>query len=432
MIRHAVLLACAGLLWTAQAQAETLAVTGGRVLTLGPRGAVEPANVIVEDGRIAAVGPEAAVPAGATVIDATGKIVTPGMFDPHGQLGVIEISLVEETVDAVQSDPRYTASFEVADAINPRSTLIPINRIEGVTRAMAAPAWEIGSGPEPVSGPVTGLGTVFHLGSTEDYIVAPNVALFAVLGEHGAALAGGARGNVTLRLTEALEDARDYQAHRSEFEAAQRRDYSVSRKDLEALVPVLDGERLLVVEANRASDLAAVVRLAAEWDIRLAVSGGVEAWMVADKLAAAEIPVILDPTDNLPGSFEMLGATMENAARLHAAGVVIAFSTDETHNARNMRQLAGNAVAYGLPWQAALEAITLNPARIYGLEGELGSLEPGKAADLVVWDGDPLELTSFPERVVIAGRDIPMVSRATLLRDRYRDLGRPWPPAYRP
>lgn len=152
--------------------------------------------------------------------------------------------------------------------------------------------------------------------------------------------------------------------------------------------------------------------------------------MVADKLTAAKVPVILNPIDNLPASFERLGSTLENAAKLHQAGVVIAFSTDETHNARNMKQLAGNAVANGLPYEAGLAAITRNPARIYGLDQSVGSIEKGKSADLVIWDGDPLELTTFAEQVFIGGREIPMVSRSTLLKDRYLNLDRAMPPAY--
>jgi imidazolonepropionase-like amidohydrolase len=152
--------------------------------------------------------------------------------------------------------------------------------------------------------------------------------------------------------------------------------------------------------------------------------------MVADRLAAARIPVILDPTDNLPDSFESLGATMENASRLAAADVTVAFKTDATHNASNSRHLAGNAVAHGLPYEEGLAAVTLNPALIYGLGDEAGSIEPGKAADVVVWDGDPLEVTTYADQVVIGGRIIPMVSRSTLLRDRYLELDGPLPPAF--
>ena len=205
----------------------------------------------------------------------------------------------------------------------------------------------------------------------------------------------------------------------------------MSRPDLEALLPVLDGRIPLVAHVHRASDIDAALDLADEFGLRLVVSGGAEAWLVAARLAAANVPVILNPLDNLPKQFESLGATLSNAARLHEAGVLIAFSTEESHNARNMKQLAGNAVANGLPYEAALAAITVNPARIFGLDKTMGSLAPGKDADIVIWDADPLELNAFATHVFIAGREIPMVSRSTLLRDRYLEQDESLPPAYR-
>ena len=153
--------------------------------------------------------------------------------------------------------------------------------------------------------------------------------------------------------------------------------------------------------------------------------------MVADQLAAAKVPVLVNPLNNLPGSFERLGATLENAARLQKAGVTFAFMTGDAHTAHNLRQAAGNAVAYGLSWDAALAAMTTVPARIWGIDDRYGTLEPGKDADVVIWDGDPLELTTFADAVFIRGREIPMTSRQIELRDRYKDLGGPLPPAYR-
>jgi len=161
------------------------------------------------------------------------------------------------------------------------------------------------------------------------------------------------------------------------------------------------------------------------------VRGGAEAWIVAEELAAARVPVVLDPLANLPQRFETLAATLENAARLHRAGVLVAFASSDSHNARNLKQAAGNAVAHGMPHEAALAALTINPALIYGIEDSFGTLEPGKDADVVIWSGDPFELATFAEQVFIRGRPVPMVSRATLLRDRYLDLDAELPPAYR-
>lgn len=418
----------AGSLPGAAAGAETTAITGAKVYTMGPQGVIEDATIVIENGRISQVGANAQVPAGAEIIDAGGRPVTPGIFDANSYFGVAEVSLVEETVDLFQSGDRYTASFELSEAINPRSTLIPINRIEGVTRAMVAP--DANFMPELYTTPITGLGTVIQLGSTSDYVVAKNAALFVKMGETGAALSGGSRGNNVLRLREAFNDARDYAANRNDYDQGERREYSVSKLDLEALVSVLNGRRPLVAEANRASDIEAAMRLAEEFGIRLIIIGGAEAWIVAEQLADARVPVILNPLQNLPTAFELIGSTLENAALLHSAGVEIAFSTGGSHNARNLKQAAGVAVANGLPHDAALAAMTLSPARIYGVDSNYGSLEAGKEADLVIWSGDPLEVTSFADAVYIRGKAVPMESRSTLLFKRYRDLGGDWPPAY--
>ena len=233
-----------------------------------------------------------------------------------------------------------------------------------------------------------------------------------------------------LLLREALDDALDYAAHKAAWEKAERRPYTLSRLDLEALVPVARGELPLVVGVDRASDIEAALRLGRERHLKLILAGCDEAWMVADQIAAAQVPVLINPLADLPSSFEHLGATLENAARLHRAGVSFAFMSGDAHNARTLRQLAGNAVANGLPWDEALKAMTINPARIWHLEDRFGTLEPGKEADVVIWDGDPLEVTSAALRVFIRGIEMPRKTRQTELRDRYKNLGGVLPPAY--
>ena len=408
----------------ADAAAEVVAITGARVHTLGPAGTLEGATVVIEDGRIRAVGAGLAVPAGARRIDAAGKVVTPGLLDSTTQLGLVEVSAVEGTRDAVVRDDRITAAFDVVDALNPDSDLIEVNRVEGLTRAVVAPA--------PGNSLIAGRGALIHLGDGPDLVVKAPAAMFAVLGETGQRLAGGSRAAALLRLREALTDARDYAAHRAAYDAGERREYALSRLDLEALQPVVEGKLPLVVEVHRASDVRAALRLAGEFRLKLILSGATEAWKVAPELVAAKVPVLLDPLDNLPRSFEDLGATLENAARLHRAGVTFAFQSRDAHNARNLRQAAGNAVAYGLPWEEALRAMTATPARIWGIAERYGTLEPGKDADLVVWDGDPLEVTSAAERVFIRGREVPQDNRHLQLRDRYKTLGDGPPRAYRP
>lgn len=392
--------------------AETVAIMGGTIQTMGPAGALENGTVLIIDGKIAAVGVGEPIPPDARRIDARGKVVTPGLFNSLTRLGIVEVSAAEGTGDGEVKNDRITAAFDVADAINPRSTLIAVNRIEGLTRAVVA--------PQPGNSLIAGQGAVIHLGLAADLLVRARVAMFAALGEQGAELAGGARGAAMLRLREALQDAADFAAHRQEFASGTRRDYSLSRLDLEALAPVARGELPLVVTVHRASDILAVLRLAKGLGLRLILSGVTEGWEVAREIAAAGVPVLVEPLDNLPETFEQLGATLENAARLRAAGVRVAFMTGDAHNARNVRQSAGNAVANGMSWHDALAAMTTAPAAIWGIADRYGSLEPGKEADLVIWDGDPLEVTTFADVVFIRGEEILMESRQTLLRDRYR------------
>jgi imidazolonepropionase-like amidohydrolase len=400
----------------------TIAVVGATVHTMGSAGTLQDATVLIEGGRIRAVGKGLAIPAGARTIDAHGKVVTPGLFDSLTQLGIVEVNAVAGTRDGSEQNDRITAAFDVADAINPRSMLFPINRVEGLTRAVVAP----GTGKSLIAG----RGAVIHLGGGPDFLVRSPVAMFAVLGEEGARLAGGSRASAMLILREALDDALDYAAHREAWERAARRPYTLSRLDLEALLPVARGELPLVVSVQRASDIEAALRLGRERHLKLILAGCDEAWMVADQIAAARVPILISPLDDLPSTFQQLGATLENAARLYKAGVTFAFMSGDAHNARNLRQAAGNAVAYGLPWDEALRAMTVNPAHIWHLDDRLGSLEAGKEADLVIWDGDPLEVTSGAEKVFIRGVEMPTKTRQTELRDRYKNLGGPLPPAY--
>ena len=402
--------------------AQSLAITGATIHTVGPQGMIENGSLWIENGKIRAVGANIAIPAGVRRIDARGKVVTPGLFDSISRIGLVEVSAVEGSADASVEDDRITAAFNVADAFNPRSSVIPVNRIEGVTRAIVSPR----TGKSLISGQ----GAIIHFGGLEDYLVRSPVAMFAVLGEHGAGLSGGSRGGAILRLREALQDALDYAANRKAFEQGERREYALSRLDLEALGPVVKGQLPLVLSADRASDIEAALRLAKDLDLKLIVSDAAEGWIVARQLAEAKVPVLINPLINLPGSFETIGATLENAARLHKAGVTVAFLTGDVHNSRNIKQAAGNAVAYGMPWEAALAAMTAVPARIWGIADQYGTLEPGKDADVVIWDGDPLEVTTFADAVFIRGQEMPMKSRQTELRDRYKDLKTPMPPAY--
>lgn len=417
-MKRAACFAAAALLASAPAAAQTIAITGGTVYPVsGP--AIPNGTVVIRDGRIAAVGAGVAVPSGAVRIDATGKWVTPGLFESSTSLGLTEVSQVTETNDfslnqAGEHGDQVAAAFNVSDGINPRSMLIPVTRIAGVTSAVS----------RPTGGLIAGQAIAIDLlGSrVEDMLIASPLAMFASLSQNSRAAGNGARAGQTMRLREVLEDARAWARNRDAFERGATRDFSVSRLDLAALQPVLAGRQALVVEAHRASDIQSVLRIAREYELRVVIDGGTEAWMVADDLARARVPVLVRVLTNLPGSFETLGATYENAARLRRAGVQVAITSGETHKAYNIRQDAGNAVAYGLSWEEAFRAITLTPAQIWGVADRYGSLEAGKVANVVVWSGDPLELLTRVEHVIIRGRQVPLVSRETELRDRYRTI----------
>lgn len=400
---------------TAVAPGETVAITNARVLPVsGP--AIERGTVVIRAGKIAAVGAGVPVPVGARVIDGSGKIVTPGWIESATQIGIVEIpSGAEGTDDQASTDKELSAAFTVVDSFNGESTVIPVTRVEGITRAVVTP---VGTGHA-----ILGQGALFDLSGSQvpiSVVKAP-VAMFANLGEAGAASEGGSRASAMLRLREALQDAVDFVRNRAAWNTAQRRPYARGRLDLEALAPVVRGEVPLAVNANRASDLLAAMRLADEFHLKLILMGAAEGWRVATELAAHKIPVVVKPLTDIP-TFDALGATLENPARLSRAGATLVLSSFDTHNARNLRQEAGNAISYGLDRDAALRAVTLEPARVWGVADRLGSLEVGKDADLVVWSGDPFELTTGAEHVFIAGREVPQDTRQKQLLEKYRVL----------
>ena len=396
-----------------QPAGETVAIVNGRVLPVSGA-AIERGTVIIRGGKIAAVGAGVAVPAGARVVDAAGKLVTPGLIESATQIGIVEIPLsAEGTTDQSTTDTGLSAAFDVVDAFNGESAIIPVTRVDGITSAVVMPG---------NTGHVfVGQGALVTLTGAQApaAIVKAPVAMFAILGEAGAAAEGGSRASAMLRLREALQDALDFARNRVAWNAAQRRTYARGRLDLEALGPVVRGELPLAILANRASDLLAAMRLADEFHLKLILMGAADGWKVAGEIAAHKVPVVVKPLTDIP-SFDALGATLENAARLAKAGVTVVLSSFDTHNARNIRQEAGNAVANGLGRDAALEAVTLAPARLWGVADRIGSLEVGKDADVVIWSGDPFELTTNVEAVFIKGQEMPKDTRQKQLLDRYR------------
>lgn len=364
---------------------------------------IEDGTVIIEDGRVVAIGAGLKAPAGARVVDARGKVVTPGLFDPQTMLGLTEIWGAEETVDVEGEGDPIRASYRAVDAFNPDSVVIPIQRAHGITTVLSAPGGGLVGGQAAVM-PLWGEGP----------LRAP-----AAITAHLGGRAGGSRGQAIADLREVLDDARTYAKNKAAFERNAFRRLAASRLDLEALGPVIRGEIPLLVAADRRSDIAAALELAEAFGLRLIVSGGAEAWRLADRLAAAKVPVIVDPMLNAPESFDRLHAREDNARRLHAAGVELLLSSFGAHDVRTLRQRAGNAVRAGLPYPAALRAVTLGPAQAYGL-ADRGALRPGAVADVVVWSGDPFELSSRAERVFVAGREAPPDDRQRALVERYR------------
>jgi imidazolonepropionase-like amidohydrolase len=414
----------ASLLAPSVVAAQTIAIVGGKVYPVSAP-PIDNGTVLIRDGRIVAVGSSVTVPAGTQRIDATGKIVTPGFVNGASRVGLEEIGSVPATREMfARGRDRVAAAFRPWEGLNPRSVLIDQTRDAGLTAIVAMPA----------GGLISGQAGVLRLldGGVSDMLLRAPVGMVANLGPaYGQNFTP--RGETLNRLREILEDTRVFRTRRADYERAQTRQLAVSRLDMEALVPVLEGRVPLIVDVDRASDIETAMQIAREYGIRLIVMGGAEGWMVADRLAAAKIPVLTGAMNNVPNQFATLGQRQENAGLLAKAGVPVTLignaeggSTD-AFTARNVRYEAGNAVAYGMEWNAALRAITLTPAEVFGVADQVGSLAAGKRADVVVWSGDPFEFSSRAEHVFVNGRESHTTTREDLLENRYKTL----PPAYR-
>lgn len=426
--------ALAAVLMAPAALAQPIAIVNARIETAASAGAIANGVVVVDGGRIVAVGPAVKAPAGARVIDAKGGVVTPGFIAGSSSLTVAEVNAVNETRD--DRAGKLSAGFDVQYGVNPNSTQVPLARQVGVTRAVVTPVRSQGGGGHKDDGfdghddfagggvgdadpPLfAGQAAVVKLSDDQDLVLKAKVAVALDLGESGARTAGS-RGAALVLVRSALEDARAFARNRGAYEQGATREFGLSRIDLEALVPVVQGRTPLLVRVERAADIRQVLKLAREQNVRVILEGASEGWLVADELAAAKVPVLIDPLVNLPDSFETLAARLDNAARLERAGVTIGIQgSRDFNNLRQARLNAGTAVAYGLPYQAALKAISANVAKIWGLS-DVGTIETGKTADLVVWSGDPLETSSWPTAVLIGGEEQPVKVRAFELRDRY-------------
>ncbi len=399
--------------------AQTVAITNATVAVGDGSAPIEGGTIVFQNGRIVAAGTGVAVPAGAEVIDGRGKWVSPGFVAGFSDLGITDAAGVQESNDAGARAAPFNAAIDVAVAINPAEVKIANERLGGVTRALVA--------PEAAGSIFAGQGAVIDLGDDPQAVTRPRAFQFVELGEGGGRLAGGSRPAAYAMLRDAFTQAQDYRRNPAAF-GGREQDSLVKRGDAEALLRVLDGAVPLVVHVERASDILTVLALPREYPkLKLVLTGVSEGWMVAREIAAARVPVIAAALADLPAQFEQLGATESNVGRMRAAGVQVALaSTGNSGGEHNLRQYAGNLVAItrvpghtGLTWGEALAAITSGPAAALGMDGELGSLRAGRRADVVLWDGDPLELSSAPVSVWIDGRAQPMRSRQRALRDRY-------------
>ncbi len=401
------------------AAAQTVAITGGKVYPVsGPP--IENGTVVITNGKITAVGANVAIPAGAQRIDATGKIVTPGFINSSTQLGVQEVSQVNDTRDmTARGKDAIAAAFTVWEGLNPNSVMLAPARKEGVTTFVIMPTGGLVAGQAALADVVPG--------TTTDMIIRAPVAMVAEIGDPQSA-GVNSRGELIVKLRELLDDTKFFQIHRDAFDRAQTRPFAASRLDLQAMIPVVEGRLPLLITVDRASDIDAAMRLARDSNVKLIIGGGAEAWMMADKLAASHIPVLTGAMNNIPAGFAALGQRQENAGLLRKAGVQVALignaggGDEEAFNVRNLKQEAGNAVAYGMTWDDALRAVTLAPAEFFGASDRVGSLRPGREGNVVVWSGDPFEFTTRAEHVFVRGREYNERTRQDLLVDRYRNL----------
>jgi len=400
------------------ARSEELLIRGATVHTLTAQGTLERADVRVRNGRVVEVGMGLTAESGATLIEAKGRPLTPGLFGGITGLGIVEIELESSTVDrsalvdSGTSGPAFVPrpEFDVTPAFNPGSASIGVNRIEGITFAMIAPS---------ASGTLfAGQGAVARLDGSDNPFVAASRTQFLDLGPSATAGVGYSRAAQFMLLEQAAREALPGKP----LQAGDVRLLTPTGR--EVLARYLAGGRVAFA-VDRAGDIRQVLDFATKHGLRPIIIGGAQASQVAALLARARVPVVLDPLLNLPSTFDQLGASLENAAQLQRAGVPIMFThfTASTNTAHKVRQGAGVAVAHGLPWDAALAALTSTPADVFGLGPEAGRIGPGSPADLVLWSADPLEVTSVAEQVWIGGRAQSMRSRQTELRDRYRPAG---------
>lgn len=402
------------------ASAQNVVITNATVATGDGSEPIRNATVVVRNGRIVSAGAGTAAPTDIPAIDGTGKWVTPGIFAAVTTLGLWDVGAVSESNDQAASGSAFSASLDVTRALNPSAQHVAVSRAAGLTRASIY--------SRPSSKIFGGQGAIVDLGADADMVVKARAFQMVALGEFGARIAGGSRTATYAELDNSFREAEDFAAGRWDGAKA-----LLTSADAKALGAVLSGEQALYLAVERASDIRSALKLKRDYPrIKMVLLGVSEGWLVASDIAAAGVPVIADPIDDLPSSFEQLAATQSNVGRMVAAGVKVAIGGMDGGTGsqpRNAAQFAGNLVslgkipgASGLSWGQALASITSVPADIAGYGGQFGVLAAGAAGDLVIWDGDPLELSSAPTQVFIDGIEQPRDNHQTRLRDRYKNL----------
>lgn len=403
------------------AGAQTIAITGGRVLTVS-HGVIENGTVLVENGKIAVVGPNLKVPRGAQVVDARGKVVMPGMFDAGDKLGTVEIPAVRITVDSTEYTGPLQPQLRVLDALNPESENILVTRAAGITNAVSTPA---------DGNLIGGQSAVIQLdGSTVgEMVVKSPAALHISLGETSKLTYGPKNhapetrmGEMAMLRQEFLKAQHYKQVQDAYAQKQGGKKTAPPARDLkmDAMVAALEGKIPVVAHAERVSDIENALRLADEFHFRVILAGAASAWRIADQLAARKIPVIVGPILEEPEHLESMDVRLDNAARLYKAGVPIAIQTTGDNEVRNLPFEVEYAISYGLPEDAAIAAVTLDPARFFGVDNRLGSIDQGKDANLVVLDGTPFRVKTHVVTELIDGKIVDLSNHQTRLYEFYK------------
>ena len=385
--------------------ADSVLVTNAKLMSMGPSGTQDGVSVLIEDGVISGIGTDISATAD-TVIDAGGAVVTPALFAGATGTGLVEVNAVRESVDGSMKETKdntVQVEFDVRDAYSPLSSLVGVTRVEGFGYSLLS-----ASGGQYS---VAGRGSLVDFDGGFESFDGRDVLFIDVSG-YAADKVGGSRAGHWMMLEGIMADLKR--------RSSEREYLSQSGKDQ---LKDLTKNGVFVFGANRAADIRKVISFSEKYGLNSVIAGGREAWLLANDLSTAGIAVMVNGLDNLPSNFDALGSRLDNAGILHAAGVQVLFTSGETHNARKVRQGAGTAVAHGMPHDAALEAMTTAPSRIFG--GRSRSLEVGNRADLVIWSGDPLEVTSYATSVILDGEVTSMETRQSKLLERYlpRDVG---------